>query len=48
MSCRILDALKPKTKSIASITFDLPLPLGPTTDEKHCRAAGQFGARGRA
>ena len=25
-------ALKPKTKSIASITFDLPLPLGPTTD----------------
>mmetsp|Transcript_30588 Transcript_30588/g.94739 ORF Transcript_30588/g.94739 Transcript_30588/m.94739 type:complete len:594 (-) Transcript_30588:205-1986(-) len=24
----------PKTKSIASITFDLPLPFGPTMDEK--------------
>ena len=29
-------ALFPKTNSIASITLDLPLPLGPTTDEKHC------------
>ena len=29
-------ALFPKTNSIASITFDLPLPLGPTTEEKHC------------
>ena len=31
--CRILLDLKPKTKSIESITFDLPLPLGPTTDD---------------
>lgn len=29
-------AFLPNTKSIASMTFDLPLPLGPTTDEKHC------------
>ena len=26
----------PKTKSMASMTLDLPLPLGPTTDEKFC------------
>ena len=26
----------PKTKSMASITFDFPLPLGPTTAEKDC------------
>jgi hypothetical protein len=25
-------ALKPRTKSSESITFDLPLPLGPTTE----------------
>ncbi len=29
-------AFFPNTKSIASMTFDLPLPLGPTTEEKHC------------
>lgn len=29
-------AFLPNTKSIASITLDLPLPLGPTTDEKRC------------
>ena len=29
-------ALLPNTNSIASITFDLPLPLGPTTDVKDC------------
>lgn len=29
-------AFFPNTNSMASITFDLPLPLGPTTDEKHC------------
>lgn len=29
-------ALLPNTNSMASITLDLPLPLGPTTDEKHC------------
>jgi hypothetical protein len=34
-----LFALKVKTKSIASITFDLPLPLGPTTDVM-CRSNG--------
>jgi len=28
----------PKTNSIASMTLDLPLPLGPTTDEKFCSA----------
>ena len=27
-------ALRPKTNSIASITFDFPLPFGPTTAEK--------------
>ena len=26
----------PNTNSIASMTLDLPLPLGPTTDEKFC------------
>jgi len=26
----------PKTNSIASITLLFPLPLGPTTAEKHC------------
>jgi hypothetical protein len=26
----------PKTNSMASITLDLPDPLGPTTEEKHC------------
>ena len=26
----ILEALYPKTNNIESITFDLPLPLGPT------------------
>lgn len=26
----------PNTNSIASMTLDLPLPLGPTTDEKDC------------
>ena len=31
---RIWLAFLPKTKSIASITLDLPLPLGPTTEEK--------------
>lgn len=38
----------PKTKSIASMTLDLPLPLGPTTEEKHCRRGrrgGQLGVR---
>ena len=29
-------AFLPKTKSMASMTLDLPLPLGPTTEEKHC------------
>ena len=29
-------ALLPKTKSIASMTFDLPLPFGPTTAENDC------------
>ena len=29
-------ALRPKTNSMASITFDFPLPLGPTTAEKDC------------
>lgn len=29
--------LKPNTNSIASMTFDLPLPFGPTTDVKFCR-----------
>ena len=27
----------PKTKSMASMTLLLPLPLGPTTEEKHCK-----------
>ena len=31
-----LAVLKPKTNSIASITLDLPLPFGPTTDVKFC------------
>jgi hypothetical protein len=31
-------ALLPKTNSMASITLDLPLPFGPTTEEKHCMA----------
>eukprot|EP00967_Tisochrysis_lutea_P078950 scaffold107796_cov30-Tisochrysis_lutea.AAC.1 len=30
--CRICLARKPKTKSIASITLDLPEPFGPTTE----------------
>jgi hypothetical protein len=46
----------PKTKSIASMTFDLPEPLGPTTEEKDCGrrggvsgggAGGGFGCVGR-
>jgi len=32
-------ARRPNTNSIASMTFDFPLPLGPTTDEKDCEAA---------
>ena len=32
---RSLLAFLPNTKSMASITFDLPEPLGPTTEEKH-------------
>jgi len=30
----ILDARYPNTNSIESMTFDLPLPFGPTIDEK--------------
>lgn len=30
-------AFFPNTKSIASMTLDLPLPLGPTTEEKLCK-----------
>lgn len=29
--------LTPRTKEIASITFDLPAPLGPTGDEREGR-----------
>ena len=37
----------PNTKSIASITFDLPEPFGPTTEEKDCAAkAGRGDKRG--
>eukprot|EP00962_Isochrysis_galbana_P023263 scaffold7006_cov108-Isochrysis_galbana.AAC.4 len=32
LPCRICLARKPNTKSIASMTFDLPLPFGPTTE----------------
>jgi hypothetical protein len=32
----------PNTNSMASITLDLPLPLGPTTEEKHCGRAGRW------
>jgi hypothetical protein len=31
---RSLEDFLPKTKSMASMTLDLPLPLGPTTEEK--------------
>ena len=34
----------PNTKSMASMTFDLPLPLGPTTEEKDCDERGEGGA----
>lgn len=33
LPCRILLARKPKTNKRESMTFDLPEPLGPTTDE---------------
>lgn len=35
--CLILVALKPKTKSSASIVLDLPEPFGPTIAEKDYR-----------
>lgn len=35
-------ALRPNTNSMASITLDLPLPFGPTTEEKHCAARTAF------
>ena len=37
----------PNTNIMASITFDLPLPFGPTTDEKHC-GQSQRGRQGRS
>lgn len=33
----------PNTKSMASITLDLPLPLGPTIDVKHWRGERRRG-----
>lgn len=33
-------ALFPKTNSIASMTFDLPLPFGPTIAERDCISFG--------
>ena len=38
---RIFLARYPNTKSIASMTLDFPLPLGPTMDVKHCRERGR-------
>jgi hypothetical protein len=42
----------PNTKSIASMTLLLPLPFGPTTEEKHCMSSAhalpQCGARAAA
>lgn len=40
---RILLARYPNTNSIESMTFDLPLPLGPTMEEKHCNDMGEGG-----
>lgn len=39
-SCCTCFARRPNTKSMASMTFDLPLPLGPTTEEKDCISQG--------
>ena len=35
----------PKTKSMASMTLDLPLPLGPTTEENLCHRQHSRSAR---
>lgn len=34
---RIFEALYPKTNNIESMTFDLPLPFGPTIELKDCK-----------
>lgn len=46
--CLTCLALLPKTNSMASMTFDFPLPFGPTTDEKHCiKEIASWGCRSR-